>query len=136
MDRFFSVKYSTDYLLKNIQTPLKLFKNKKQVSKKFDFSDVFPTNKIIDEYTDQKITVLCNHYLNALKYYKILELISEDTSNLSGRYYDHILNLCNVKKELSFFKIYDELIGRNHNTFLRFNTVKFYNSNFTSRKKK
>ena len=69
MDKFFTVKYSTDDLLKRIQTPLKLFKNKKQVSKKFDFSDVFPTNKIIDEYTDQKITVLCNHYLNALKYH-------------------------------------------------------------------
>jgi len=129
MDRFFSVKYSTDYLLKNIQTPLKLFKNKKQVSKKFDFSDVFPTDPTIEDYKNQKMTVLCNHYLNALKYYKILELISEDTSTTSGRYNDHILNLCNIKKELSFFKIYDELIGRNHNIFLRFNTVKFYNSN-------
>ena len=129
MDKFFTVKYSTDDLLKRIQTPLKLFKNKKQVSKKFDFSDVFPTDPTIEDYKNQKMTVLCNHYLNALKYYKILELISEDTSSLSGRYHDHILNLCNIKKELSFFKIYDELIGRNHNIFLRFNTIKFYNSN-------
>lgn len=103
MDKFFTVKYSTDDLLKRIQTPLKLFKNKKQVSKKFDFSDVFPTDPTIEDYKNQKMTVLCNHYLNALKYYKILELISEDTSSLSGRYHDHILNLCNIKKELSFF---------------------------------
>ena len=50
MDKFFTVKYSTDDLLKRIQTPLKLFKNKKQVSKKFNVSDVFPTDPVPKEF--------------------------------------------------------------------------------------
>ena len=50
MDNFFKIKYSTDDLLKRIQTPLKLFKNKKQVSKKFNCSDVFPTDPVPKEF--------------------------------------------------------------------------------------
>ena len=92
MDNFFKIKYSTDDLLKRIQTPLKLFKNKKQVSKKFNFDDVFPTDIIPKDYKNNQLTILCNHYLNALKYYKVLELISEDTEKLKGRYRDQILN--------------------------------------------
>ena len=127
MDNFFKIKYSTDDLLKRIQTPLKLFKNKKQVSKKFNPQDVFPTDPI--PFDNNQITILCNNYLNALKYYKVLELISEDPKKLMGRYHDQILNLCNVNKELSFIKIYDDLINHGlNNNFLRFNTVKFYNS--------
>mgnify|MGYP003133868255 CR=1 FL=1 len=129
MDNFFKIKYSTDDLLKRIQTPLKLFKNKKQVSKKFNCSDVFPTDPVPNELKNNQITILCNHYLNALKYYKVLELISEDTEKLKGRYRDQILNLCTINKEISFFKIYEELISHGlNNNFLRFNTLKFYNS--------
>ena len=129
MDNFYKLKYSTNDLLKRIQTPLKLFKNKRQISKKFNCSDVFPTDPVPEELKNNQITILCNHYLNALKYYKVLELISEKPEKLRGRYQDQILNLCNVNRELSFIKIYDELIDHGiNNNFLRFNTVKFYNS--------
>ena len=128
MDNFFKIKYSTDDLLKRIQTPLKLFKNKKQVSKKFNCSDVFPTDPVPNELKNAQITILCNHYLNALKYYKVLELISEDPKRLMGRYQDQILNLCNVNRELSFIKIYDELISHGlHNNFLSSNIFLIFN---------
>ena len=105
MDKI-NFKYSTDELLKHILTPLKLFKNKRQVSKTFKFSDVFPTDHAIDQ--DKEIVVLVDHYLNALRFYKILETLKNN--NISLEFYrDDVLELVEIEKKknyISFYKIY------------------------------
>ena len=131
MDKI-NFKYSTDELLKHILTPLKLFKNKRQVSKTFKFSDVFPTDHAIDQ--DKKIVVLVEHYLNALRFYKILETLKNN--NISLEFYrDDILELVEIEKKknyISFYKIYNHLIsqGRLFSFFRVQNTMKFNQYNF------
>ena len=131
MDKI-NFKYSTDELLKHILTPLKLFKNKRQVSKTFKFSDVFPTDHAIDQ--DKKIVVLVEHYLNALRFYKLLETLKNN--NISLEFYrDDILELVEIEKKknyISFYKIYNHLIsqGRLFSFFRVQNTMKFNQYNF------
>ena len=100
-------KYSSDELLKLILTPLKKFKNKKQVSKKFIFSDVFPTDTSADFNNDEEITILCEHYLNALKFYKIIETIKKNKIHLNSFYQD-VYSLIETEKKknyISFIKL-------------------------------
>lgn len=123
--------HTTEQLLKHILTPLKNFKNRRQVAKKFIRSDVFPTDHF--KNPDEKITVLCEHYLNALKIYKLLETTTKNNIKFS-HYSDYnileITDLKNKKNIISFYRIYDYLISDTRRIgFLKFsNTRKFYYS--------
>ena len=129
-------KYSSDELLKLILTPLKKFKNKKQVSKKFLFSDVFPTDTSTSYKNDEEITILCEHYLNALKFYKIIETIKNSNHDLMT-YLNDVNSMVETEKKknyISFYNIYTHL--RDHQSrlnsfFKNHNTIKFYSYGFT-----
>ena len=127
MDNF-NFKYTSDELLKAILTPLKKFKNKKQVSKKFLFSDVFPTDTSTSYKNDENITVLCEHYLNALRYYKFLETLKNSNVEIL-HYSSDVLDVSireKSKNNISFWKIYECFVlhGREPSLFRATNTAK------------
>ena len=113
---------TTSELEKLILSPLRLFKNKKQLSKKFKFEDVFPSDikpKDFNENAGQiAIDNLLNpiieihHYLNALKIYKTYELMIDKDLPIQQNEF----NLFSIKQKrthknlLSFKKIYYHII--------------------------
>ena len=122
-------KYNSEELARYIFSPLRLMKNKKQLSKKFKFIDVFPTDDIktfhhhflkvneLQYYEEKKeIIIILNHYLNALKIYNFCEEYIEKNIDKPINMLKHsLLETCFTKNKkdiykLSFFKIYRYVI--------------------------
>ena len=113
---------TTSELEKLILSPLRLFKNKKQLSKKFKFEDVFPSDikpKDFNENTSQMSDILLNpiieihHYLNALKIYKTYELMIDKDLPIQQNefHFFSIKQKRTLKFKLSFKKIYYHILA-------------------------
>ena len=87
MKKEYNNKYSVDFLFKEILPVLRQFKNRRQLSKKFDFINAFPTSEI--QNLDDELIIELPTYLNALKIYALFykyfnggEIIIDRVSNM------------------------------------------------------